>query len=68
MNGQGAKTYAGGTKDEGIWKDGKFMYANKPTTTLNPKIERFKSFCSEIGLIPGTEKFGECVVEVMKKS
>ena len=50
---------------EGIWKDDKFIYANKPTS--NSKIEGYKNFCSEIGFTPGTEKFGECVVEAMKK-
>jgi len=43
------------------------MYKNKPTSTSNSKIEEYKSFCSEIGFTPGTEKFGECVVEAMKK-
>jgi len=66
-NGQGTYTYANGTIEEGIFKDGKFMYAKKPTSTLNRKIEGYKSFCSEIGFTPGTEKYGECVVEAMKK-
>ena len=66
-NGQGKYTYADGTITEGIFKDGKFMYAKKSTLTSNPKIEGYKSFCSEIGFTPGTEKFGECVVEAMKK-
>ena len=53
---------------EGIWKDDKFLYTQKKSTpTSNSKIEEYKSFCSEIGFTPGTEKFGECVVEVMKK-
>jgi len=43
------------------------MYANKPTSTLNSKIEGYKNFCLDIGFTPGTEKFGECVVEAMKK-
>jgi len=66
-NGQGKYTYADGTITEGIFKDGKFMYENKPTPTSNSKIEGYKTFCSEIGFTPGTEKFGECVVEAMKK-
>ena len=58
----------GSVLKEGIWKDDKFLYnQKKPTSTLNLKIEQYKSFCSEIGFIPGTEKFGECVVEAMKK-
>ena len=32
-----------GTIEEGIWKDGKFMYAKKPTSTSNRKIEEYKS-------------------------
>ena len=66
-HGQGKYTYANGTIEEGIFKDGKFMYAKKPTSTSNSKIEGYKSFCSEIGFTPGTEKFGECVVDAMKK-
>ena len=66
-HGQGTYTYNNGKVKEGIWKDGKFMYAKKLTSSSNPKIEEYKSFCSEIGFTPGTEKFGECVVEAMKK-
>ena len=64
---QGKYIYASGKVQEGIWKDGKFMYSNKPNSTSNLKIEGYKTFCSEIGFTPGTEKFGECVVEAMKK-
>jgi hypothetical protein len=66
-HGQGKYTYANGKVKEGIWKNNKFMYAKKYIPTSNSKIEGYKSFCSEIGFTPGTEKFGECVVEVMKK-
>ena len=66
-NGQGKYIYSNGTVKEGIWKNDKFVSANKPTYTPNPKIEWYKSFCSEIGFTPGTEKFGKCVVEAMKK-
>ena len=66
-NGQGTFIFASGRVKEGIWKDDKFMYAKKPTPTSNSKIEGYKNFCSEIGFTPGTEKFGECVVEAMKK-
>ena len=68
LNGYAKVIYANGDINEGIWKDDKFLYPQKkPTSTLNPKIEGYKSFCSEIGFTPGTEKFGECVVEAMKK-
>ena len=68
-NGQGTLTWADGIVEEGIWNNGEFMYAKKPTSTPTPnsKIEGYKNFCSEIGFTPGTEKFGECVVEAMKK-
>ena len=66
-HGQGKYTYANGKVEEGIFKNDEFMYAKKPTSTSNPKIEEYKSFCSEIGFTTGTEKFGECVVEAMKK-
>ena len=65
--GQGKYIFNDGNIKEGIWKNGKFMYAKKSTPTSNSKIEEYKSFCSEIGFTPGTEKFGECVVEAMKK-
>jgi hypothetical protein len=67
MHGQGSQTYANGIIEEGIWENDKFMYANKPTSSSNPKIKGYKSFCSEIGFTPGTEKYRECVVEAMKK-
>ena len=67
MHGQGIKTYASGTIEEGIWENDKFMYAKKPISSPNSIIEGYKDFCSEIGFTPGTEKFGDCVVEVMKK-
>ena len=67
-HGQGKYTYANGKIEEGIWKYGKFLYSQKkPTSNSNFKIEGYKIFCSEIGFTPGTEKFGECVVEAMKK-
>ena len=43
------------------------MYAKKLTPILNSKLEEYKSFCLEIGFTPGSEKYGGCVVEVMKK-
>ena len=69
-NGQGTLTYADGTIKKGIWKDGHYIadsdgsFGKSPS---NSKIEGYKNFCSEIGFTPGTEKFGECVVEAMKK-
>ena len=67
FGGEGIKTHADGTVEEGIWKDNKFMPAKKFTPISKSTIEGYKNFCSEIGFTPGTEKFGECVVEAMKK-
>ena len=67
LHGQGKYTFTDGKVQEGIWINGKFMYENRPTSTSNSKIEGYKNFCSGIGFTPGTEKFGECVVEAMKK-
>ena len=58
----------GNVLKEGIWKNDKFLYSQKkPTPTSNSKLEEYKNFCSEIGFTPGTEKYGDCVVEAMKK-
>ena len=68
MHGQGKYIFNNGTFKEGIWKDGKFMYKNnKPELTSSSKFKKYKIFCSEIGFIPGSEKFGECILEAMKK-
>jgi len=57
-----------GKEVEGMFEKGKFLYEKKkPISSSNSKIEGYKIFCSEIGFTPGTEKFGECVVEAMKK-
>ena len=37
------------------------------TSSSNSKLDEYKTFCSEIGFTPGTEKFGDCVLEAMKK-
>ena len=68
LHGQGKYTFSDGKVQEGIWKDGQLQYEKKKlTTSSDSKIEVYKSFCSEIGFTPGTEKFGDCVVEAMKK-
>jgi len=67
MNGRGVFYWSNGKVDHGIWKDDKFIPSSKLSSSPNSKIEGYKSFCSEIGFTPGTEKFGECVVEAMKK-
>ena len=54
---------------QGIWKDDKFLYSQKKSTSsnTNSKLDKYKSFCEEIGFVQGTEKFGDCVLEAMKK-
>jgi hypothetical protein len=66
-HGQGAYNYADGKVKEGIWEDGKFMYIKKLISPSNPKIEKYKSFCSEIGFVPGTDKFNECLLVYKNK-
>ena len=66
-NGQGTNTYASGKKEEGIWKDDKFIYVNKLNLILNSKIDEYNIFCSEIGLKKGTNKFNECLSLYRKK-
>jgi len=40
----------------------RMMYSQKKS-----KIDKHKEFCEEIGFIPKTEGFGNCVLELMKK-
>lgn len=52
----------------GIWKDDKFLYTQKkPIPNSNSKLDKYKSFCEEIGFVQGTEFFADCVLEAMKK-
>ena len=54
---------------EGIWKDDEFLYSQNKSTlsNSNSKLDKYKSFCEEIGFAQGTEKFEDCVLEAMKK-
>ena len=54
---------------QGIWKDDNFLYSQNKSTSSNSnsKLDKYKSFCEEIGFVKGTEKFGNCVLEAMKK-
>ena len=61
--------YSNGDCFEGEYKDGYYL-KDQPlrySSKLNSKLEGYKTFCSEIGFTPGTEKFGDCVLEAMKK-
>ena len=59
----------GNILNKGIWKDDKFLYAQKKPTSSssNSNLDKYKRFCETIGFIPGTENFAECVLEAMKK-
>ena len=51
----------------GIFKNDEFQYAEKRSENTNsssgnPKLDKHKEFCEEIGFTPGTEKFAECVM------
>lgn len=54
---------------QGIWKDDNFLYSQNKSTSSNSnsKLDKYKSFCGEIGFTPATEKFADCVLEAMKK-
>jgi hypothetical protein len=62
-NGQGTHTYTSGTAQEGIWKDNEFLNAQKKS-----ELDEHKDFCTEIGLTPKTEKFGDCVLKLMDEA
>ena len=62
-NGKGTYTYTSGTAQEGIWKDNEFLNAQKKS-----ELDEHKDFCTEIGLTPKTEKFGDCVLKLMDEA
>ena len=63
LNGYAITYYANGSiNQEGIFKDDKFLYAQKKS-----KIDKHKDFCEEIGFTPKTADFGNCVLEMVKK-
>ena len=49
VNGQGTYTYVDGSSEKGIWRNG----------------ELIRDICEEMGLRPGTEEFGQCVLKLM---
>ena len=79
-NGQGTYTKSNGDEYSGIWKDGyNENFANDlptkkasqnitPTPAQTPKvsIDDAKSQCTDIGFKASTEKFGDCVLELMQ--
>ena len=52
---------------EGIFKDGKFLYAETREKKEPSKLDKYKSTCVELEFTPGTEKFGDCVMKLMDK-
>ena len=52
----------GSVYQEGIFKDDVFQYAQKKS-----KLDEHKDTCKEIGFIPKTESFGNCVLKLMDK-
>ena len=71
LNGYAIQYNADGTiHREGIFKDDVFQYAQKKpsnNSNPNPKLDKYKQFCEEIGFKPGTEKFANCVLKAMEK-
>ena len=55
LHGQGTYTHADGSKEEGIWKDDKFLYENIVVTKEDEK------FCQEIGFTINTPEYDKCV-------
>ena len=82
MNGQGTYTKSNEDEYSGIWKDGyNESFANNlptkkasqnitptatPTPTPKVSIVDAKKQCEDIGFKAGTEKFGDCVLELNK--
>ena len=52
---------------EGIFKDNEFLYAVPKAKKEPSKLDKYKSTCKELGFVPGTEKFGDCVMKLMDK-
>ena len=52
----------GSINQEGIFKNDVFQYAQKKS-----KLDEHKDTCKEIGFIPKTEKFSDCVLKLMDK-
>ena len=53
----------GSINQEGIFKNDVFQYAQKKS-----KLDEHKDTCKEIGFIPKTEKFGDCVLKLMDRN
>ncbi len=60
-HGQGTLTSTDGTKDEGIWREGEFLYENIAVTQEDEK------FCKEIGFTINTPEYDNCVQKSAEK-
>ena len=73
LNGYAVTYYADGSiNQEGIFKDDEFLYTEKRskpviTPSTDSDLDTLKDICEEIGFTPKTEKFADCVLELMKK-
>ena len=73
LNGYAITYYANRSiKQEGIFKDDKFQYAEKRskpviTPSKDSDLDTLKDICEEIGYTPKTEKFADCVLKLMDK-
>ena len=73
-HGQGTYTFADGTQYVGEWQDNKW-HGQGTYTFANGTIERgyymnneyVPDICEGMGITKGTEAFGNCVVELIKK-
>ena len=61
MHGQGTMTYTDGTKDEGIWREGEFLYENIVISNED------EEFCQEIGFTINTPEYDNCVQKSAEK-
>ena len=52
----------GSINQEGIFKNDVVQYAQKKS-----KLDEHKDTCKEIGFIPKTEKFSDCVLKLMDR-
>ena len=59
----------GNILNKGIWKNDKFLYAQKKSTSSssNSNLDKYKRLCETIWFTLGTKNFAECVLEAMKK-
>ena len=69
LNGYAIQYNADGSiRREGIFKDDEFLYAETREKKEPSKLDKYKSTCEELGFLPGTEKFGDCVMKLMDKN